>query len=349
MFYRFPAVFALALTCAFQSGRGCTIPVFRYALDRWEADAYRLVLPARSASDPSQNELLRPMRANGKANLDIQTTKDTALAKPELRFSSRDQASFWSGAIDAESLGQILDSPMRKKLTEHILAGDSIVWVVAEKGTPEDAAHLERIEKRIQFLEQVASLPIQDPNDPDSQLGPGPALKLAFTVLKLRADDPSEALFLKMLAGPKSGIDPTNTSFAAAVFGRGRVLGAWSLDVLDDTALEDASMFLVGRCSCRLKNENPGWDILMNVDWVKALENVGKIEPGKTEPPSQSAREESLTTKANPAPEAEAKSQAFVINEFAMSPNRWTLLAIGGALLLALAAFVLFRSGGVKK
>jgi hypothetical protein len=127
------------------------------------------------------------------------------------------------------------------------------------------------------------------------------------------------------------------------------VLGAWSLDVLDDTALEDASMFLVGRCSCRLKNENPGWDILMNVDWVKALENVGKIEPGKTEPPSQSAREESLTTKANPAPEAEAKSQAFVINEFAMSPNRWTLLAIGGALLLALAAFVLFRSGGVKK
>jgi hypothetical protein len=30
-------------------------------------------------------------------------------------------------------------------------------------------------------------------------------------------------------------------------------------------------MFLVGRCGCRLKNENPGWDILLNLEWEKAL------------------------------------------------------------------------------
>ena len=32
---------ALVATAA----EACTVPVFRYALDRWEADAYRLVVP----------------------------------------------------------------------------------------------------------------------------------------------------------------------------------------------------------------------------------------------------------------------------------------------------------------
>ena len=127
------------------------------------------------------------------------------------------------------------------------------------------------MEKRLKVLEQVASLPIQDPNDPDSQLGPGPPLRLKFATLRLRRDDPAEALLLRMIAGPKAAFDPATTSFAGAVFGRGRVLGAWPLSILDDASLEDACMFLVGRCGCRLKNESPGWDILLNIDWEKAL------------------------------------------------------------------------------
>jgi hypothetical protein len=341
-----PAALGLALLCSFQSTQGCTIPVFRYALDRWEADAYRLVLPAHTSADAAQNELLRPLRANGKANLGIETTQDVSLTKPELRFSARHQNPFWSGPLDQTSLGQILDSPMRKKLMEHILAGDSIIWVVTDKGTPEDAAHVERIEKRIKFLEQVASLPIQDPNDPDSQLGPGPSLKLAFTMLRVRSDDPAETLFLKMLAGPKSDIDPAKTSFAAAVFGRGRVLGAWSLDVLDDASLEDACMFLVGRCSCRLKNENPGWDILMNVDWVKALENVGKPEPEKAAPKLPSVQLEAVTTQTHQSTDSKADDQVVVLNHSFVIPRP---IAIGGALVLGLLAILLMRSSGVKK
>ena len=44
-------------------------------------------------------------------------------------------------------------------------------------------------------------------------------------------------------------------------------------------------MFLVGRCGCRLKNESPGWDILLNLDWEKALAAAaaGEAKPAGAE------------------------------------------------------------------
>jgi hypothetical protein len=261
-----------AETCA------CTIPVFRYALDRWETDRFQLVVPASTSQNTELTDLLRPLRANGKANLDITTAKDSAVATAELLDSKTGTKSLWKGGLNKAALDAVLDSPGRKQITERILAGESIVWVIVDDGKPESQPEIERIEKRLKFLEQVASLPIQDPNDPDSQLGPGPALLLKFTTLRLRADDPAEKILTTMLAGPEGKIDAAK-AFAAPVFGRGRVLGAWNLDQLDDASLEEACMFLVGRCSCRMKNENPGWDILLNVDWPKALEEAKAKKP----------------------------------------------------------------------
>ncbi len=318
-----------AETCA------CTIPVFRYALDRWEADKFHLVLPATSSSDRTLTDALRPLRANGKANLDITTSKEAATA---VLNSSRDiERPVWSGTLDTASLAALLDSPGRTKIIEQILAGDSAIWVIAAGDTPADKAEVERIEKRLKFLEQVASLPIQDPNDPDSQLGPGPALKLKFTTLRLNRNDPGEKLLLSMLAGPKGMIDPATTSFAAAVFGKGRVLGAWSLNDLDDASLEDACMFLVGRCGCRIKNENPGWDLLLNVDWVKALNEAGQSKPAAQ-----------LNTPAVVPETVITKIQKIQPDEMNPSPasvgsTQRKLWLAGAASLLAVAAFILLR------
>ena len=60
-------------------------------------------------------------------------------------------------------------------------------------------------------------------------------------------------------------------------------------------------MFLVGRCSCRMKNENPGWDILMNVDWAKALEQAGTSPPQDTEVPAPPKQPEPVTTIVSPS------------------------------------------------
>ncbi|OYW75985.1 MAG: hypothetical protein B7Z37_11015 [Verrucomicrobia bacterium 12-59-8] len=296
----------LIITLCTSGACACTIPVFRFALDRWEADKFHLVLPQSVAKEPAIQDLLRPLRANGKANLDFATATDATQQDTVLRYSRESDKQVWSGKLDAAALSAVLDSPARKKLVQQLLAGDSVIWVISDSGSPLDTAEAERIEKRLKFLEQVASLPIQDPDDPDSQLGPGPPLKLKFTVLRLRRDDPAEIMLLHMLAGPKGGLDPATTSFAGAVFGRGRVLGAWPLAILDDASLEDACMFLVGRCGCRLKNESPGWDILLNLDWEKALAAVAETSapmPADTATPSPAPAQIQAETKATFVPE----------------------------------------------
>jgi hypothetical protein len=329
---------ALVLSLVCVSGAcACTIPVFRYALDRWEADKFHLILPASASQDTALQDVLRPLRANGKANMDITTARDAAVTAAELRFSRESDRLVWTGALDKASLAALLDSPVRQKILKSILDGDSFVWVIADSGSAQDAAEVERIEKRLRFLEQVASLPIQDPNDPDSQLGPGPPLKLKFTTLRLRRDDAEEKLLLKMLAGPKSDIDPATTSFAAAVFGKGRVLGAWPLAQLDDTALEDASMFLVGRCGCRIKNENPGWDLLLDVDWSSALEKAGAPTAQNVAEPPKTRQPETVTvTPAAAAPPEKARA--------------WPWVAAGGAIVLVAAVvFVLSKTGAARR
>lgn len=277
-----------------QGAVGCTIPVFRYALDRWEADRFKLVLPAEVAAKPEMVDLMRPLRAGGKANLDIVTDRSGQTKAATLYFPRDEAQAAWSGELRSASLAELLDSPGRKQLLKHILEGDSVTWVLVDGGTPTDEEAAQRISKRLAFLEQAAALPIQDPNDPDSQLGPGPELRLKFQVLRLRQDEGAEKPLISMLAGPKGRVD-AKRPFAAAVFGRGRVLGAWQLDELDDAGLEDACMFLIGRCSCRLKNENPGWDLLMNVDWPKMLEETQQAR----KPPIKAAEAVSPVASSN--------------------------------------------------
>lgn len=329
--------FFLLLTTALLRGEtcACTIPVFRYALDRWEADRFQLILPASTSQNTELTDLLRPLRANGKANLDITTAKDAGFTAAELRDSKARERSLWRGALDKAALEAVLDSPGRRQITERILAGESVVWVIMDDGRAESQPEIERIERRLRFLEQVASLPIQDPNDPDSQLGPGPALRLKFTTLRLRADDPAEKILVTMLAGPEGKVDATR-AFAAPVFGRGRVLGAWNLEMLDDAALEEACMFLVGRCSCRLKNENPGWDILMNIDWPEALAGAGeKKAPVVTEAKSVEMKQPETVRTEQPAEAAPEPSFP--------SSRRLVYAALAFA-LAAMAAGLLLRS-----
>ncbi len=314
------------LFCLASAAPACTIPVFRFALDRWQADPFTLLLPADSAT--ASADLLRPLRANGRANLTIKTAPAQAgPARPELRFPNSDTVA-WSGDLGPAALDGLLDSNGRRQIVRQILAGDSVVWVVCGG----DPAEAERIGQRLKFLEQVASLPIQDPNDPDSRLGPGPALKLKFSLLRLDAADPQEALLRRLLAGPEGEAD---RPFAAAVFGRGRVLGAWPLEQLDDRALEEACLFLVGRCSCRVKNENPGWDLLLNVDWDQALTVAGKNAAAEPAAATAAAPEVVQTVTA-----PQTVTTQPVVKPVAASKKGW---AIAAALLLALAAWRLLR------
>lgn len=327
-----------AQTCA------CTIPVFRYALDRWETDRFQLIVPASASPDDPVSNLLRPLRANGRANLDITTAREPGVTQATLLDSKTRQQNLWSGSLEKASLDALLDSPGRQRILQHILAGDSVIWVIVGDGSPEMEAEAGRVEKRLRFLENVASLPIQDPNDPDSQLGPGPALLLKFTTLHINSKDPAEQILVSMLAGPEGRI-PRGQAFAAPVFGRGRVLGAWPLQQLDDATLEESSMFLVGRCSCRVKNENPGWDLLLNVDWEKALKQAGETKATTSTAaaaPAPTPLKVPETVVSSPTPSVASAQPVSSTEGIPQS----TILLASSAVLLGAVGLLLFRSRG---
>ena len=88
----------------------CTIPVFRYALDRWEADKFRLVLPASVADDEALQDALRPMRANGKANLEIVTAREKEQTDAVLHGTKQGGPPVWQGNLDLKNLQALLES-----------------------------------------------------------------------------------------------------------------------------------------------------------------------------------------------------------------------------------------------
>jgi hypothetical protein len=300
-------IFLASLTFA-RAAECCTVPVFRYGLDNWQADAYRLEFPPAATQDGKLADFFRNLGTALPVNLEAKPGTST---EARLLFPHPEEATspvVWTGALTPASLAALTDSPARKEIARRILTGESVVWVLVESGDKdEDDAIAARVEKRLRYLEQVAILQPIDPNDPTSKLGPGPALRVKFSLLRIpslaptggegrgegaarskatqvnagsETGAPAEALLLKMLAGPKPAAELATGPWLAAVFGRGRVLGAWPAADFGDPEIEEACLFLLGACSCQVKRQNPGWDMLMNVNWTEELRAAAEKASG---------------------------------------------------------------------
>ena len=337
----------------------CTVPVFRYGLDNWVPDNYRLEFPATALQDGKLADFYRNLGTVMPVNLDAKPGAEVRLLFPHPGEAKSPVV--WTGALTPASLGALTDSPARREISRRILAGESIVWVLAGSGNKtEDDAIAARVEKRLRYLEQVAILQRIDPNDPDSKLGPGPALRVKFSLLRVPGSPvsdqarskatqpdagpetgaPAEALLLKMLAGPKPADGLTGGPWLAAVFGRGRVLGAWPAADFGDAEIEEACLFLLGACSCQVKRQNPGWDLLLNVNWEKELAAAAQsakepVTQVRMPPTNPASAPETVTIRAQPITGADPVPVA---------PG-WNQAAMLGAGLALLAAALLFRHG----
>ena len=257
---------ALALLSGIASA--CTVPVFRYALDRWPADPYRLEAPAGWMEGKAGAGLRQFLDEN---RTELEVLPLTEAGAPARLLMPEEGPVVWSGTLD-ENATTLLESPARRELARRILAGDSMIWVMVTSGNDGADRKLEGILKaRLEYLQRVAAIPEQDPTDPESTLGPGPELRVGFSFMKINRDDPEEQVFLRMLAGPQGELLEKEEPFGGVVYGRGRVLGAWPSSELDEEGIDEVSLFLLGACSCRVKFQNPGWDLGIALDWDEAL------------------------------------------------------------------------------
>lgn len=258
-------LFLLTATSAF----ACSVPVFRYALEHWAADAYRVTVPTG-------------VKLDGNFSVQEKETKRIELRQPA---SMRNDEVIWSADYSAENAARLVDSPARKEIAERLGNGESAVWVLLESGNAaEDAEAAKFLDERLDYLSGVMELPALDQQDVKNGLVsiPGDGLRLAFSTLKVKRDDPAEAAFVAMLLASESDLREFDEPMVFPIFGQGRVLYALVGKGIRVETVDSAAQFLIGSCSCQVKEQNPGVDIVMAVDWKKMVKE--QAMPGQKLP-----------------------------------------------------------------
>lgn len=298
----------------------CQVPVFRYALERWEPGSYVVRAPAGAKIElPAE-----PVNVTVETPANI--TQLELYYPPKLRQAA--DKPIWSAPVSDENVRIMLDSPVRREMRQRLLTGQSAVWLLLESGdAPKDDAAAKVIEAALQAAQEKLKLPdgviTQDEaNDPKKRrenadvLQSDLPLKIEFSTLRLSRQNAEEAALIAMLMHLESDLgDYVKEPMVFPVFGRGRALEPMIGKGIHADNILEASTYLCGACSCEIKEQNPGIDLLMAADW------------------SPVASQEVMET-VNIAPQPAEKGKGMKL-----------ALTMGGVILV-LAALRLFRTAG---
>lgn len=367
---------------------GCSTPVYRYALENWDASPYLLVICSNGPLTPEQQALLKDVKTDAESELrpnletyelDLSKTDDPVCAQLEdalgkkvgevvdvgngpqvmvlfpIVYGQGRASVLWSGALDQLDVKGLTNSPVRREAARHLLEGNAVVWLLAESGDAEADAKAEAVlRENLKRLENLIEIepPDVDPALALDEQAPQETLHPKFACLKFKLGTPEEAFFEKQLRIEtllKDGRKP----MAFPLYGRGRVLTALCGDDIQSDWIDQVTAFLTGPCSCQVKSGNPGYDLLMTVDWYAGLANAGELE--KALPPLVSPSGIASAAKASTAPTAAvvapAKGAADVsdpgLATGTEAPDNEGSPVIRNALLAVVGVVVLFALAGL--
>ena len=108
-------------------------------------------------------------------------------------------------------------------------------------------------------------------------------LRISFKTLRVSRDNTDEEIFIKMLLNQSVHQADVKEPIAIPIFGRGRCLDGLPASKLTLESLKEITKYLCSGCSCTVKAENPGVDIVMNVPWEDYISD--SVMTVKTLPP----------------------------------------------------------------
>lgn len=329
----------------------CQVPVFRYALERWVSDKYELAIFFNGSLNEEQESLVNSIDINANIEIhkvdagnmsgseiakygDIAVPDGQILAQLNYPWSVGRGNSFinsdqpvWRGLLDYESLQQIVDSPARKSIREKIISGESAVWVVLGRGD-EDKEKL--VENKLKNILRSITEKIEIP---EGVVGPGELdrvasgevdvedvlrstipLKISFDVIRIDSNDPNEKIFSRLLTSFIPELNDTNLDYPLIypVFGRGRTLNPIPASIINEEIMMKACSYICGACSCEVKRENPGIDLIMTAAWQDIIAG-SSVVVDKVLPP--------LTGVADLVSEDSDESDQFSNDETSVSKN----------------------------
>lgn len=304
---RIASWFSLALLTVGSVALACQVPVFRYALERWQADTYEVVVLHEAPLSDQHAKAIAALKEKDQETsqtsnfqvrvVDVRQTKDKSLQElwnendskqPMLATlfprDSQDVPDLLVDAVplNAEVCERVVDSPLRQEIARRVMDGQSAVWIFVPCGDAErDRLALETLQRHVELNQTSLELPEQEEVEEEKELlaQVDIELRLEFSIVTLKRDDPQESFLLKSLLASEPDLEELDEPMAFPVLGRGRVLYALVGKGISETTIGMASRFMIGPCSCQVKNQNPGFDLLMSYDWEGKLGEARLSDP----------------------------------------------------------------------
>lgn len=264
--------------------QSCDTPVFIYAMKNWTPDNYDVaVILNDKPNEYKYVELIKSEINRTYLNASIYVTNNIQFFKtlfapqiPEIQppyiaiwfhqqlFQGKP---IWHSQLNSTSLKLLFDSPVRREIAQNLIKGDMAVWILLESGIPhnDDEAFtrlvnsLKTIRKDINQIYEKKKIPFV------SKEG-----SVTFSVVRLSPNNHDEKVLTSCLIAMAGDMEQNNLPMAFAIFGRGRALPPLPNEQITTEHIKNICEFLVGDCSCEVKNLNPGQDLLISTDWAQA-------------------------------------------------------------------------------
>jgi len=281
----------------------CSVPVFRYALEHWRPDAYRVFVYHEQDVRDSDQRLLQwaELQNQAGANLQIKMIdlRETLapvdqerwerLGKPVLPRMvvqlpggiGGGEAPVGSSAWEETELKSLVSSPVRIEIGERLVAGE-VVWVFLESGKPADDDRLfELLSNQLAFQQGTLELPAIEEADLGDLSTDPENLEIRFSAIRLSRQDLQEKWLIEMLLSIEPDLrdeELVNQAMVFPIFGRGRALYALVGEGINADMIGQAAIFLTGACQCTVKADNPGVDLLLPLQWDNLIQVTEPVE-----------------------------------------------------------------------
>jgi hypothetical protein len=245
----------------------------------------------------------------------------------------------WAGPLSKEAVAAAIDSPIRREVARRLAEGQTAVWLVLESGQAErDDAAVALLEEQLRMLEQSLELP-ELTSSPDDALATTLPLKIEFSLIRVPRNVPEEHALVAMLIGCEPDLVERSDAMVFPIFGRGRALLPLIGAGVTAKNIHDAASFLAGPCSCEVKEQNPGFDLLLAADWNALLsENGVSLTAIETRSAPLTGEAELVPIPSGAPPAVDVAIPSVVATTTFAEFTRWAV--IGGIALIGIAILV---------
>ena len=299
---------ALIIVATTSLAAACSVPVFRYALEYWRPDAYtayvfhegslseeqqvaaKSLSPKAKDGTAAANVVLKTVDLNGDVDPELQKIREAHQSEtlPWVVVQSPPKwgpaQTVWQGELNEQNVARVLDSPARSTVCQRLIDGQSVVWVYLECGRQEDDdAAFTLLTDKLKSLVEELKLPEIEEEDLKDLSVAAESLKIGFSAVRIDRNDLAEQPFVEMLLRIEPDLkdpDIIDQPMAIPIFGRGRALYALIGKGIAPDVIEEASKFLTGACQCTVKAQNPGVDLIMNVNWENVIVTTEPLDEG---------------------------------------------------------------------